>query len=257
MSDAPHNNPDDPKLRPRKRIPWLLRVGLWTAIILHIVAFILFRIDSDYLPDREPSKPYVTFVSQDSFAKETELEEYASLFDSAPLFIPTRWNITQLIEVDFETVYLGQFSEFEPRIELLSELRPNGLLVADDYRVDKPADLLASRFWRFFEGFGRTTETITAFEETMPVAEVSLIGKPLSPAIMLKVDLEPAAAFSIPRPVSYMIGASGSGLVWGYPTLVETSGNEAFDQSVYRWLQRPDILAQLPVGYLLIRVFFW
>lgn len=256
MSDASHNS-DDLKLRPRKRISWLLRVGLWTAIILHIVVFILFQMDSDYLPSRESSKPYVTFVSEDSFAKEAELEEYASLFDSAPLFIPTRWNVTQLVEVGFETVYLGQFSEFEPSIELLNELRPNGLLMADNYRVDKPVDLLASRFWRFFEGFGRTTETIAAFEKAMPVAEVSLIGQSQSPAITLKVDLEPAASFSIPRPVSYTIRMSGNGLVWGYPTLVETSGNETFDQSVYRWLQRPDILAQLPAGYLLIRVFFW
>ena len=256
MSDASHNS-DDLKLRPRKRISWLLRVGLCAAIILHIVVFILFQMDSDYLPNRESSKPYVTFVSEDSFAKEAELEEYASLFDSAPLFIPTRWNVTQLVEVGFETVYLGQFSEFEPSIELLNELRPNGLLMADNYRVDKPVDLLASRFWRFFEGFGRTTETIAAFEKAMPVAEVSLIGQSQSPAITLKVDLEPAASFSIPRPVSYTIRMSGNGLVWGYPTLVETSGNETFDQSVYRWLQRPDILAQLPAGYLLIRVFFW
>lgn len=256
MSDVSQNS-EHLKPLPLKRVSLLLRVGLWTAIGLHLLVLLLFRMGSNYLPDSEPSKPYVTFVSEKSFAKDVELEEYAMLFDSAPLFIPTRWNASQLVEVDFESVSLGQFPEFEPKIELLSELQPNGLLIADNYRVNKPSDLLASRFWRFFEGFGQSTETVQAFEQTVPVAEVSVIGKSLNPAVSLEVDLESAASFSIPRPVSYTVRRLNEGLIWGTPTLVETSGNEAFDRSVARWLQRPDVLAQLPVGYLSIRVFFW
>ena len=68
---------------------------------------------------------------------------------------------------------------------------------------------------------------------------------------------ESVASFSVLNPVSYTIRRSNNGLVWGAPTLVETSGNEAFDQSVARWLRRPEVLSQLPIGYLSVRVFFW
>ena len=127
MSDAEQQLLKSRKLRPRKQISRILKASLWGAIILHILVFLLFKVRSGQLSDRTPSKPYITFVSEDSFAKDAELEEYALLFDSAPLFIPTRWNISQLVEVDFETVSLGHFSEFEPTIKLLDELQPEGV----------------------------------------------------------------------------------------------------------------------------------
>ena len=241
----------------RRPMPLLLRVSLWTVIILHILVFILFRLQSNYLPDRKQSKPYVTFVSRDSFAKDAELEEYAMLFDSAPLFIPTHMNASQLVEVDFENASMGKLPEFEPKIELLNELEPEGLLKEDSYKIKEPSDLLASRFWRFFEGFGRSAEDRSPYERTMPVAEISIIGEFRNPVVLLNVDLEPAASFSIPRPVSYTIRKSDNRLIEGTPMLTESSDNETFDKAVARWLQRPDVIAKLPTGYLLIRVFFW
>lgn len=247
----------DVTLHSRKPIPLLLRVSLWSAIVLHILVFMLLRTDAGYLPNREHPKPYVTFVSEDFLAKDPELEEYAILFDSAPLFIPTVWNASQLIEVDFENSSLGKLPEFEPEVELLSELELEGLLGADDYKIEKPSDLLASRFWRFFEGFGHSAERPLPFEQTTPIAEISIIGESPKTVASIAVDLEPLASFALPRPVSFAIRRSNGGSIGETPTLTETSGNEVFDQSVARWLQRPDVLAKLPAGYLLIRVFFW
>jgi hypothetical protein len=251
------DNPDSSKSRPLRRFSLLLKIGLLTAIVLHILMFFLFRVHSTDLPNPEPSKPYITFVSEESFSKDAELEEYALLFDSAPLFIPTRWNASQSVEVDFEYTSLGTFSEFEPKIEVLSELKPDGILISDNYDVNTPSDLIASRFWRFFEGFGQSFEALPAPEQPAPVAEVYVVGESINPALSLEVDLEPTVSASVPRSVSYTIRRSEEGLIWGTPTLVETSGNEALDQSVARWLKRPDVLAQLPIGYLSIRVFFW
>lgn len=239
------------------RISLFLKIALCTAICLHILVLLLFRISSNTLPDRGPSNPYITFVSEKSFAKNVELEEYSILFDSAPLFIPTQWNASQSVKVDFENVSMGPFAEFEPTIELLEKLQPDGLLIADDYSVNEPSDLLASCFWRFFENFGWSTSVVSAFETTTPIAEISVMGNSQTPAVLLEVDLESATSFSITSPVSYAIRRSNQGLIWGMPTLMETSGNDVFDRSVAKWLQRPDVLAQLPVGYLSIRVFFW
>ena len=148
MADV-SNNPDLPKSRSPGRFSLLLKIGLLVAIVLHVLAFFLFRLHSNDLPNPEPSKPYITFVSEKSFSKDAELEEYALLFDSAPLFIPTRWNASQSVKVDFEDTSLETFSEFEPKIEVLSELKPDGILILDNYDVNTPSDLIASRFWRF------------------------------------------------------------------------------------------------------------
>ncbi len=256
MADV-SKSPKHTKSRPPRRLSLLLKVGLWTAIGFHMLVFFLFRISSNDLPNPEPSKPYITFVSEESFAKDAELEEYALLFDSAPLFIPTRWNASQSVEVNFKNMSLEPFSEFEPKIEVLSALQPNGLLIADNYSVSKPSDLIASRFWRFFEGFGQSPEAIPVFEQPKPIAKVYVIGESTNPAFSIEVDLESTVSSSTPRTVSYTIRRLDEGLIWGTPTLTETSGNEAFDQSVAKWLQRPDVLAQLPIGYLSIQVFFW
>ena len=217
----------------------------------------MFQLITNYLPDRQSERPYVTFVSDDSTGKDTELEESSLLFDSAPLFIPTRWNASQRIEVDLEDVSLGQFSEFEPQVKLLEELRPTSALIADPYPINQPSDLLASRFWRFFSGFGQSTDVIQPFESAAPLAEISVLGESKELTIALQTDLESAKSFSVLRPALYAVRMSDGGLACSVPTLIETSGDEAFDQSVAQWLQRPEILALLPDGYLSIRVFFW
>ena len=235
----------------------VVRFSFWIALFVHVSGFLLFQLITNYLPDRQPARPYVTFVSDDSMAKDTELEESALLFDSAPLFIPTRWNASQRIEVDFEDVSLGQFAEFEPQIKLLNELRPTSALIAEPYPINQPSDLLASRFWRFFGDFGQSTDVIQPFESAAPLAEISVQGESERWVIPLRADLESAKPFSMLRPAFYAVRMSNSGLAWSVPTLIETSGDEAFDQSVAQWLQRPEILALLPDGYLSIRVFFW
>ncbi len=248
---------EDTVSQSRKPMSLLLKVSLWTAVVLHILGLLLFRLGANYLTEHKAVETQITFVSDSSFANDAELEEYAVLFDFAPLFIPTHWNASQLVEVDFENTSIGQFSEFEPVIGLFNELEPEGLLKTDNYRIEQPVDLLNSRFWRFFDDFGRSAEEIMPFEATRPVAEVSVIDKFQNSPIALTVNLEPTTSFSIAHPVSYAIRRSNDGLIWSVPTLIETSGNEAFDQAVAQWLQRPEVLAQLPIGYLMIRVFFW
>jgi len=243
----------------RLRQNWLpfSKYSLLIALGVHAVGFLLFRTVTKDLPDKEPTRPYVTFVSSDSLAKDAKLEEFALLFDSAPLFIPTRWNASRLIEVDFEDVSLEQFAAFEPQIGLLDELRPSSSLISESYPINQPSDLLASRFWRFFTDFDRSADLIQPFELAAPLAEVSVLGAPNSLMIPLPVDLESTTSFLVLRPVSYFVRMSTNGVALGVPILDETSGDDAFDQSVAEWLQGPETLALLPDGYLSVRVFFW
>lgn len=144
------SNRADP--RSQRVVSPLLRLALLLGVALHLAGFLLFRVISSPLPERAATPPFVQYVSADSLANDTELEEQAALFDSAPLFIPTRWNASQSSPVYLGDAARGQFPEFEPEIDLLAELQPSSLLVAADLQVNAPIDLLASQFWRLFAG---------------------------------------------------------------------------------------------------------
>ena len=102
--------------RSQKMISPLLQLALLLGVLFHLVGFLIFRVVSSPLPDRALSQPYVEYVSAGSLASDRELEEQLALFDSSPLFIPTRWNAAQVPSVDLGQTQRIRFPEFEPEI---------------------------------------------------------------------------------------------------------------------------------------------
>ena len=235
----------------------LLRLALLLGVALHLAGFLCFRVISNSLPERAATRPFVQYVSADSLAHDAELEEQAALFDSAPLFMPTRWNASQISPVNLRDAARGQFPEFEPEINLLRELQPSSLLVACDLNVNAPIDLLASRFWRFFSGFAQSPDALVVLPDSLPVAEIWVLDDPVAATLSLSADLSFTTAVPIARPVLYYLRVSAGGVLLGAPALGRSSGNEAFDAAAAEWLGRPVVRAQLPQGYLSITVFPW
>jgi len=243
--------------RSQKIISPLLCVGLLLGVALHLAGFLIFRVISSPLPDRAEARPFVQYVSAGSLASDRELEEQAELFDSAPLFIPTHWNASQVTFVESGDVLREQFPEFEPKIELQRELQPSSFLVVDSAQVNQPLDLLASRFWRFFSGFAESAVPVVAFEDEVPVVEVSVVGQSSLLPISIPAELDYTTASPVARPVLYYIRMSGSGAALSAPTLGQSSGNEAFDLAALKWLRAPEVQGLLPKGYLAVKVFPW
>ena len=235
----------------------LLRLSLLLGVALHLAGFLIFRVVSSPLPDRVATRPYVEYVSAGSLANDRELEELAALFGSAPRCIPTRWNASQAMVVDPRDRMQGQFPEFEPEIQLLSELQPSNFLVPQNIAVDKPLDLLASRFWRFFSGVTESSRPVARFPEVTPIAEVSVVGQLVARRLSIPAELSYTTSSSVERPVLYYLRASGRVLALSVPTLGQSSGNADFDRAADEWLRRPEVLGQLPQGYLSIEVFPW
>ena len=235
----------------------LLRVSLLLGVALHLAGFLIFRVVSSPLPDRVAADPYVEYISAGSLANDRELEELAELFDSATLFIPTRWNASQAMVIDSRFRMQGQFPEFEPEIQLLSELQPSSFLVPQNIAVNKPLDLLASRFWRFFVGLAESPRPLVRFPDVTPIAEVSIVGQLAAPPLSIPAELSYSTSSSVERPVLYYVRALRSGLTLSAPTLGQSSGNTDFDRAAEGWLRRPEVLSQFPQGYLSIKVFPW
>lgn len=236
----------------------LLRAALLFGVVIHLIGFFFVRMDSSPLPILAEDQPFVTFVSTDSFTGGSELEAHAVLQDSAPLFIPTVWNAAQSFPPVLRPVVGGKFPEFEPDINLIAELRPADLEIDPAFNIEKPMEMLASRFWRLFKDFGQSGEVPQRFPDTSPIAEIVVVAGAGSAEafelLTLPVEVEGRSAVSASAPVVYFLRVSGGFGVLGAPTLGQSSGHDSFDRAVLAWLQRPEVRAQLPAGYLEITV---
>jgi hypothetical protein len=243
--------------RNAKHLSPLLRVALPLGILAHFLGFLIFKIASDPLPSRIEDPAFITLVSTEIDADASELVEQASLFDSAPLFVPGEWSSAAQVFSARVVPDWRNFSDFEPSIELMDEVRPAGLSLSGVTRVEQPSDLLELRFWDLFSNFGQVESELEAFEGGGAVALVTIMSGnkvyPVDYNIRLEVDLQSAELAT--HPVVFILNMSAPGFPIGAPLLEQSSGSDVLDAEVSEWLARPATLAQLPTGFLEIRVF--
>lgn len=242
--------------------PFLLAT-LFVGLVFHLFFFLLFQVSGpEPAPGRTSESPFVSFVSADRLADEAELEERAMLYDSSPLFIPTKWNPSPSPEPGWREGAEGDFPEFEPEINLEDALRPSDFLSARP-EVEEPRDLLDPRYLRLFPDFGVNGRAAAASGGTSgPMAGISILKgggngapapevRPLSP----ELDYEPGSEEEVPRPAIIFFRITGDGVPLGGPVLGQSSGSDAFDGAALAWVRSPRVVARLPSGYLEIRVF--
>lgn len=234
----------------------VLRIALFVGVSIHLIGFLVFRVQTGDLPGREPEPALVRYVSSVTLASDLALQEQAELMDSAPLFIPTRWNASQEVAA-LTRDRLGQrFAPFEPQIDLLAALQPEGVSLAAAREVQTPLDLLGLRYWSIFKDFGASDRALEPFVDAAPMAEVLQLDRGASAQpVILAVDAPELSALRADAPVELQVRVSGEGRSLGAALLVKSSGSEAFDRAARDWLQQQVSLGQLPAGYLWVRVY--
>jgi len=231
----------------------VLRVALLLGVLVHLAGFLIFKVVSTPLPSSEPNGAFVQFLSNGTMAGDADLEEQAILFDSAPLFIPTKWNTSSQIFAAVDGPE-WQFPDFEPAIDLLADLEPSSRVLDEAYSVSEPVDLLALRYWKFFEDFTSASYVENPLPATGSFAEIYFVDQSGGRWDSVPIVLEYAGA-TAREPVDYYLRIDGNTQGIGRPRLSTSSGNESFDQAALEWLERPAVQFQLPAGYLLIRIF--
>ena len=185
--------------------------------------------------------------------EDAELQEQAMLFDSAPLFIPTQWNVAAQTYERELSISNWIFDYIEPQIDLEQELKPSvGLILAVD-EVHEPMDLLASPHWSFFKGFVGKPGRVEPMPEPQPFAELRVAGDggvQTIPLGTLTYEGQPA-----PEPVVCWIRIAAGVAIAPEPLLGKSSGSRPFDQAVLAWLKRPATQLRLPDGYVSITVY--
>lgn len=234
----------------------VLRIALFVGVSIHLIGFLVFRVQTGDLPGREPEPALVRYVSPVTLASDLALQEQAELMDSAPLFVPTRWNASQEIVALTSDRLSQRFALFEPKIDLLTTLQPQEKIIVSNREVETPLDLLGLRYWSVFKDFGTSDQTVEPFVDAVLTAEVLQLdrGAAARPSI-ISVDSPELSALRADAPAVLQLRVSGEGRSLGASLLVESSGSEEFDTAARNWLQQQAGLGQLPAGYLWVRVY--
>jgi hypothetical protein len=249
-----------PKWPTGKAFSPLLRWLLLLGILVHLAGFMLFRVSSNPLPSSEPKQPFVVFLSGSSMEEGAALEARASLFDSAPLFVPGRWSASTRVQPDFAASAVPGFPEYLPAISLVDELQPALELELEVAPVESPEDLLQLRFMRLLGTLGRRDAEPIPLEPWEPRARVRVLDASLQTALAPEAEtllpLPPALGPESLRPIILQCTIGSDGRLLSAPLLVQSSGNEAVDRAALDWVVSPAVLARLPAGLLELELFF-
>lgn len=251
---------DAPAVRTARQLSPLLRVALVLGILVHFLGFLIFRIASYSLPNRQKDAAFIALVAAESGAGNSSLMEQASLFDSAPLFVPGEWSAAGQVFSDRNVADWRDFPDIEPDIKLLDALRPPGLSLAGVVPVQQPMDLLDLRFMNLLRAFGQKELEIIAFEDTGSLVQLTVIDGHQQnlqhlPDRDIRIELDVPPGEAATGPLVLYVNMSAPGCMIGAPVIGQSSGSAAWDRHVLACLRRPVTLAQLPAGYLQLRVF--
>lgn len=234
---------------------WALLLGL----LVHLLGFLIFSIRSSSLPSVEVEAPFLVFVSDQLVEEDAIFEEQVKMFDSSPLFLPTKWNASYSeLELNIESgrELEDLFPEFRPEIDVLGGLGGQIGLIAGAAEITEPVDLLDARFIRFFEYREMADADVNAFEEVTPFAVVSRLDDDSFEPLRLDFEVDRSVAGNaLLGPLQLICRVAESGLLIGDPMLVVGSGDAEWDRAVQEILRGLEFVNQLPVGYLSIDVY--
>jgi hypothetical protein len=218
---------DKPKRASNRRI-WL--TGLVVALAAHATGLFLFNVVEDDLHTPEPERFTLSLPSilwQE--AQGDLLREQAHLFDSAPLFLPTRWNSASSPVVrGLEQSPGDLFNPFPARLSYGEA--DFGLGTSGGERAKPPLESLKIFGDQTHTVFGRGEVDQPALDPRFAVIEVFDFAHG---QIVFRDSVSSSEAPVIPsrlwRPVDFLLQVEPIGVV-GEPVLLGGSGVEEVDQ---------------------------
>ena len=193
-----------------------------------------------------PPDPFLKFVPLQAVSEYDATSEQAMLFDTAPIFIPTRWNAIQQKQIRKPVSIPSALSDFEPEIDLYDQMSAAAALEPNSGSVESPPDLLSPRFFELFKSDLELPEGMQPFSDSTPTAYYRNADSKWLP-LPIVPDLSSTSILA--SPVTFYVNISSSRAQDALPRQANESGVVAFDRAAQKWLSSPEVLAQLPIGY--------
>ena len=196
------------------------------------------------------------------FIQESGLEDLyrgtanLELFDTAPIFIPTRWNYASTVFPERRISSDAEFVSFEPVIEIKKSIQLNrsevnsetlnySILYENTFFDPRLLELLAPSLKRTDNGkrFSNNPTLRVEIIESYDVAKFS--GEAI---VEFDYELDKDALLSNLDPM--IIFLRNESALLAQPKVYQSSLSEIFDEQILEWLNQPRHIALLPKGFL-------
>jgi hypothetical protein len=233
---------------------FILAIGL--ALAVHLALLVLMQFDQLTGPSDGASGPRIAALPAVSADARDDLDG-SSLFDSAPLFMPTRWNVaSNYAGVSGLSEAAKLFDDYPPRMTL--ELQPPG--IPEIPRVSSVEDVLPSNAAFYLSAFGRAPAVPAPFPPSDPAIVVVNMTQALAvyEAPFPRTLLQPARLSSLngrfSRPAVAHLHVHNQ-LLAGGPILIESSGDAGLDNRFLEAIAEPGFYLELPSGIYRVSLF--
>jgi len=239
------------KRKPSARLIWL--TGIVLALAVHAAGLLVFRVEKEEAEVPEADYSFANLSPLGDDGSQT-LHEWAYLFDTSPLFFPTRWNASG---ASVATAALDQrpeplFLPFPARLSYGE--RDFGLGAIVSVQMETPLEILRGFDDPVRGVFGEGKVEIAALEERFALVEV--LAPDGSGAILEKtipVEGAPKIGARLWAPAEFLVQVVPTGRL-GEPVRVRGTGIEAVDH--YLGTELLSLLEErmLEPGYYRVRI---
>lgn len=230
----------------------LIPIALFTiflGVVAHLGVFFLFKIEGPSLLDSEERGTAMEFVGDLGHGQDPVLREQALLRDSAPVFMPTRWNLaSEMTGVASLRESTEVFASFSPRISLPESIpdildpgpspSPSRELLPDD------TSFYLSLLGRIESPSGQTLPSRPVIKAERMGTEVSSRAES-SPLPASLNALRPAALWNPAR----LFLQIQNGKVVGVPLISRSTGFTEWDQALQDHVGSLEFYSRLDDGY--------
>lgn len=239
-----------------KRILSVAVISAAGGILAHVGIFYFINIEAPEAQPRPVDSAQFDYLGDLGASSDPVLRQQSQLFDSSPLFMPTRWNlVSEMSDVASLREATEVFSLFVPQLSLPeSPAAPEFTAINADFDTkdalpDGPAFLL-SRFGRQateLAEVSQSTATISAYR--LDSANIqSKKGQVLPESL---VDVSPDSLWV---PVQFYLQIV-EGKPLGVPAVAQSSGFSAWDQALQKYIGSLDFYRTLNNGYFRVIVY--
>lgn len=218
---------------------------------VHVFAIVMVRFpDSAEPPASAVPMPFLRWV--DDTMDDEPVREQARLFDSAPFFVPTRWNVASDIDgmasLEEQTVLYSAF----PADLLIDRTEAPMVGLLERFRPSVPDLLRDLAILRSTESFAATEESASPIEARPVRLLVEPVARGTAGSDEWRMDLPTDLAAAVPgglweTPV-FFLDFTVTGLV-GKPVLARGSGNRELDARLLEHLAEPSVTRRFGAGY--------
>ncbi|HSH08840.1 MAG TPA: hypothetical protein VK995_00515 [Oceanipulchritudo sp.] len=231
-------------------------ISILGGILVHLAVLTVISIQSPL-----SRKPYVTRAQVEYVGNLAEdaapsILQQASLLDSAPLFMPTRWNlVSQMADV----ASLKEATEiFEPFSAQLSLPQAKLALPSDRTAPTGTQEISLPEGPAFFlSRYGRTRTSVPDIVAPGPAIRIHRIAGSADAVPSSRLLPSPLTALSPPAmwgPVQFYLQLS-EGILVGLPVLAQSSGFAEWDEVLQGFVGSLDFYRNLGDGYYRLAVF--